>query len=109
MCFLFFNEHIYKRMMFVCPNCGFSLGHPVKCGLSHCANCNVVCSTSEFHKLLSWAWEIRNGKDIDIVDRDQILSIQNYNLLKTHIQESGYTHQEFYKTLKELKISEDII
>ena len=69
--------------MFVCPNCGLSLGHPVKCGLSHCANCNVVCSTSEFHKLLSWAWEIRNGKDIDIVDRDQILSIQNYNLLKT--------------------------
>ena len=107
--FVFFVAYIYLRMMFVCPNCGFSLSHPVGCGLFHCGNCNVVSYTSEFNKLLSWAWEIRHGKDIDIIDRDHILSIKNYNLLNTYIQELGYTHQEFYKILKEIEISESIL
>lgn len=107
MCFCFFVS-IYFRMIFVCPNCGFPIGRPVNSGLLHCSNCNLVSCTSEFNKLLSWAWEIRNGKDLDIVDRDQILSIENYKILKDYIQESEYSHDEFYKFLKGLNISESI-
>ena len=61
-------------MIFVCPNCGSSLGIPIENGLSHCSNCNFVFHTSNFNKLSSWAWELRKGKSLDVINKDQNLS-----------------------------------
>ena len=107
MCFLFFTN-IYLRMIFVCPNCGYPVARPIKSGLLHCSNCNIVSCTTELNKMLSWAWEIRNGKDLDTVDKDQTLTIENYKILKNYITEFEYTHDEFLKYLKTINISEEI-
>lgn len=95
-------------MIFVCPNCGSSLGIPIENGLSHCSNCNFVFHTSNFNKLSSWAWELRKGKSLDVINKDQNLSEENYKILQNYIEESGYSHDEFYCFLKKTKISESI-
>jgi len=46
-------------MIYVCPNCGHSLSHPLKDGIAICINCCNLFDSSQQSILLSAAWITR--------------------------------------------------
>ena len=93
-------------MIHSCPNCGFTLQHELKDGLSHCSHCSQVFDSSDFNRLLAAAWQIRKERmSLEKVKWEFKLGDDYSILIYTFVGEYGYTHEEIIKLLKKLGVA----
>lgn len=93
-------------MIELCPHCGHKLKHPILRGITSCNNCNRVCDSSPFNRLLSAAWLVRRQ---NVTDPDFLVQRYGYDpiaadLVVEFVSECLYGHEDMIKVLEELGI-----
>lgn len=92
-------------MIQLCPFCGHSVD-PVYDGITSCRRCSRVFDTCPINRLLSASWLTRR-KNITTVDqlRECGYSAKEADLVISYVVDQCYSHEEFFKELKDLGIS----
>ena len=90
-------------MIRLCPYCGHSLSRPLDEGITTCDHCNQIFESSDFHRLLSTAWMVRNWH---VYDADMLrykFHVPEYivKLVEYHVMDQGLSHDDFYHIAKE--------
>lgn len=93
-------------MIYVCPNCGYSLSNPVKDGIAICSNCCCLFDSSQQSKLLSAAW-IARKKNYTFEQLVKKLALNNDEAKFIHekVVIESLTHDELFDYLHENKVA----
>jgi len=93
-------------MIYVCPNCGQSLSHPLVDGICICTSCSNLFDSSNQSRLLSAAWIARKKNyTVEQLKRKLSLSESEADLISDKVIIESYSHEEFLKHLQKIKIS----
>jgi hypothetical protein len=94
-------------MIEYCPFCGHSLLRPLKDGIATCTHCSRVFDSCPFNRLLSAGWLMRK-KGYDSVEELERAGIDPDEaiLVNGFVGENGFSHEEFFKVLRKLGVSE---
>lgn len=90
-------------MIKLCPYCGHSLSCPLDEGITTCDCCNLIFESSDFHRLLSAAWMVRNWHVYDADTLRHKFKFSDYivDLVDRYIIQGDLTHDEFLKVARE--------
>jgi hypothetical protein len=93
-------------MIQVCPNCGYHLYRELNDGLTHCAHCNQIFDSSDFNKLLSAAWMVRNQHcDAEQIKEKTDLDDDLAVFVFIFVNHMEYNHEDFSALLKKLGVA----
>lgn len=86
-----------------CPYCGHELTRPIQNGIKSCTKCRCFFETDRINRLLGAAWELRKSTNmcLDAFQFRTKLSKEEANFVHRHVVDEGYTHDEFFRLLKD--------
>ena len=90
-------------MIRLCPYCGFKLKNPLlEEGYRTCDNCIMVFDNCFENRIMSIGWVIRKWYIEDIYTLENKFSVQPEEVpFVNYIIESGLSHDELFKVLKD--------
>ena len=93
-------------MIHICPFCGRNISRVINDGITTCNNCQRVFDSSTRNKMQSAAWYIiRNNNDnIDFVADLFKLTDKEKSIVKEHLIDDNYHHDDFCRILKHMDL-----
>ncbi len=97
-------KSVLSNMINFCPYCGNQFDKPIKDGISQCLNCTRVFDCSNYHIILSAAWQTRK-QNLDLDRIKKIVPDEDFaNFVFYLVDQACYNHEELLRLLEKFSL-----